>query len=139
MTEDQCEKAPVPVFTVDLHKPVVLDKTESASCILEPDLVAPEPVSEGANNDVNKLPGLRGSPRISNQVVKHPDNFLCVTVNETSFLPPSPDDPRRCSTGVKNMDKAPSKTPSPNALVRKSLFSGHQDDGTTSQSTVHLS
>ena len=78
-------------------------------------------------NTTERLPGLRGSPRISNQIARHPDNFLCVTVNETSFMPPSPDDPRRCSTGVKNKENAPAKTPSPNTLVRKSLFDGQSE------------
>ena len=87
-------------------------------------------IESAPGHTAERLPGLRGSPRISNQIARQPDNFLCVTVNETSFLPPSPDDPRRCSTGVKNMDKAPSRTPSPNAFVRKSLFDGQKESQT---------
>ena len=103
---------------------VTMQRVDEATTVVVPQ-EEPEPV-------VERLPGLKGSPRISNQVIKHPDNFLCVTVNETSFMPPSPDDPRRCSTGVKSKENVPSKTPSPNALVRKSLFNGKQEEVTTS-------
>jgi hypothetical protein len=52
------------------------------------------------NIDDSGLPGLRGSPRISNQQYAC-SSFLCRSVSESSFFPPDPDDPRRCSTGVK--------------------------------------
>ena len=99
-----------------------IEDGEDHGAVEKVEVPAPDKTTE-----VGRLPGLRGSPRISNQIAKHPDNFLCVTVNETSFLPPSPDDPRRCSTGVKNKDNVPSKTPSPGAVVRKSLFNGQQE------------
>ena len=102
------------VFNISLHKPVNIEKIDEKA----PD----NPSLSGVEAEVEKLPGLKGSPRISNQVVSHPDNFLQVTINETSFLPPSPDDPRRCSTGVKNKENQPAKTPSPNSAIRKSLF-----------------
>ena len=110
--------APAPVFSVRVHEPVNIEQAQ------EPP--TPAVVEETA---VERLPGLKGSPRISNQVVSHPDNFLQVTINENSFLPPSPDDPRRCSTGVKNKENQPAKTPSPNALVRKSLFGSETEAG----------
>ena len=47
------------------------------------------------------LPGLKGPPRISSQQYPSSQSFLQKTIHETSFLPPSPDDPRRCSIGVK--------------------------------------
>ena len=58
------------------------------------------------------LPGLRGSPKVSNQLhggaalgVGDHYSFLHKTVTEASFMPPSPDDPRRCSTGIKDKNK----------------------------------
>ena len=43
-----------------------------------------------------------------------------MTIGEQSFLPPSPDDPRRCSTGVKSRDLA-HLPPSPAEDMRRSL------------------
>ena len=120
LTEAEIDKmdggAGVPVFSVSLHQPVLIEKMEEK-------ISDSPPVQE----EVEKLPGLKGSPRISNQVVSHPDNFLQVTINETSFMPPSPDDPRRCSTGVKNKENQPAKTPSPSSAIRKSLFSSENE------------
>ena len=33
------------------------------------------------------------------------NSFLYKTVTEANFMPPSPDDPRRCSTGIKDKNK----------------------------------
>ena len=114
--------AATPVFSISHHQPVNIEQVQErkSSC---------EATAEVEETEVQRLPGLKGSPRISNQVVSHPDNFLQVTINETSFLPPSPDDPRRCSTGVKNKENQPAKTPSPNAVVRKSLFGSETEAG----------
>ena len=82
----------------------------------------PLSVDERSPEPSNKLPGLRGSPRIGMPLPSKPENFLQVTINENSFMPPSPDDPRRCSTGVKLKDCMPVVSPSPDAEVRKALF-----------------
>jgi len=134
LTEDQEDNFPKPVFSISHHQAINIDKlntesvmapTENLTTTLQQNGICEETQVNAQDNVAasDTLPGLKGSPRISNQMSKHPDNFLCVTVNETSFLPPSPDDPRRCSTGVKNKENMQSKTPSPNAFVRKSLFS----------------
>ena len=82
----------------------------------------PLSVDERSPEPFNKLPGLRGSPRIGMALSSKFENFLLVTINENSFMPPSPDDPRRCSTGVKFKDSMPVVFPSPYAEVRKALF-----------------
>ena len=64
------------------------------------------------------LPGLRGSPRLSHQMASG-RSFLQATIGDTSFLPPDPEDPRRCSTGVKT--KGGILIGSPTEEVRKSL------------------
>ena len=57
----------------------------------------------------------------------HPLTLLPqVTIGEQSFLPPSPDDPRRCSTGVKSRDLA-HLTPSPAEDMRRSLQFGEEE------------
>ena len=136
----------IPDIKLTVHEPITIDKMESEAEVTKKDVEPtqqdpPQSVDKEKNQEpgamvlasshtAERLPGLRGSPRISNQMARQPDNFLCVTVNETSFMPPSPDDPRRCSTGVKNKDNAPSRTPSPNAFVRKSLFDGQKESQT---------
>lgn len=147
--------AKIPLFQATVHEPININKIPVTVTDIEPSYPdpppsldktkekEPEPVTldSAPSHTTERLPGLRGSPRISNQIARQPDNFLCVTVNETSFMPPSPDDPRRCSTGVKNKDNAPTKTPSPNAFVRKSLFDGQQGSQTEVTSppgSVHL-
>ena len=105
------------VFNLSHHQPVQLE-----SVGLPPSADKPPP-PKSPELQTRQLPGLRGSPRISNQISSHPESFLQVTINETSFLPPSPDDPRRCSTGVKHKENMAMVSPSPNAEVRKSLFS----------------
>ena len=140
--------AQIQVFKVTAHEPININKIEDEAEVTTNDDKSiqqnppqsihrtkekdQEPVTmdTAPGHTAERLPGLRGSPRISNQIARHPDNFLCVTVNETSFMPPSPDDPRRCSTGVKNMDNAPTRTPSPNPFVRKSLFDGQKESQT---------
>ena len=142
--------AQIQVFKVTAHEPININKIEDEAEVNTNDdkSIQQDPpqsmhrtkendqeavtmdTAPGPGHTVERLPGLRGSPRISNQIARHPDNFLCVTVNETSFMPPSPDDPRRCSTGVKNMDNAPTRTPSPNPFVRKSLFDGQKESQT---------
>eukprot|EP00090_Calanus_glacialis_P044436 TRINITY_DN7927_c0_g1_i1.p1 TRINITY_DN7927_c0_g1~~TRINITY_DN7927_c0_g1_i1.p1 ORF type:complete len:1819 (-),score=663.72 TRINITY_DN7927_c0_g1_i1:83-5539(-) len=110
---------PDQVFNISLHQAVQippLPNPPQYTYAVPTIPKSPEPM-------VRHLPGLRGSPRISNQMSSHPESFLQVTINETSFLPPSPDDPRRCSTGVKHKENMPVMSPSPNAEVRKSLFS----------------
>ena len=148
-------EAQIAVFKATVHEPVNINKMEGDAEVTvtgiepcHPDLPQSfdrtrekelQPVTldsaPGHTTERERLPGLRGSPRISNQIARQPDNFLCVTVNETSFMPPSPDDPRRCSTGVKNKDHAPAKTPSPNAFVRKSLFDGQEAQTELTSST----
>ena len=136
--------AKIPFFQATVHEPININKISATVTVVEPSYPdppqslnkteekEPEPVTldSAPSHTTERLPGLRGSPRISNQIARQPDNFLCVTVNETSFMPPSPDDPRRCSTGVKNKDNVPTKTPSPNAFVRKSLFDGQKESQT---------
>jgi len=123
-----------PVFNTSLHQPVVISHlsqditSHQTSRLLSPNFIKPSSPPKSVpprspEPPARHLPGLRGSPRISNQMSSHPESFLQITINETSFLPPSPDDPRRCSTGVKNRENLPNLSPSPNAEVRKSLFS----------------
>ena len=50
--------------------------------------------------DSEPLPGLTGSPRVSH-LRQQGHSFLACSPGEQSFLPPSPGDGRRCSTGVK--------------------------------------
>ena len=87
--------------------------------VLEEDLVnAGHVPSRVLPEDDLGLPGLRGSPRLSHQMASG-RSFLQTTIGDTSFLPPDPEDPRRCSTGVKTRGSPLSG--SPTEEVRKSL------------------
>ena len=72
------------------------------------------------------LLGLKGSPPISNQQYPSSQSFLQKTIHETSFLPPSPDDPRRCSTGVKKNESFESFEVS--CDIKKSLFNDKTEE-----------
>ena len=102
-------------FAVPSH-PV---QTDHFLGVLEEDLANPVQLpSRVLLEDDLGLPGLRGSPRLSHQMASG-RSFLQATIGDASFLPPDPEDPRRCSTGVKTRGGA--LIGSPTEEVRKSL------------------
>ena len=69
---------------------------------------------------------MKGSPQISNQQYPSSQSFLQKTIHETSFLPPSPDDLRHCSTGVKKNESLKSFEVS--CDIKKSLFNDKTEE-----------
>ena len=118
------------------------EEAEAKHALLPDPAVRPS-VALSPEPGLGALPGLRGSPRISNQVSARPESFLQVTVSEMSFLPPSPDDPRRCYTGVKNKETAADIAAQLTGDIRKNLFqqaeAGQAGQTVTSQDFTPLS
>ena len=88
-------------LTTDCAEPLTPLLSSQSLKVLDEDLVNPSVCrSRVLDEEDLRLPGLRGSPRVSHQVASG-QSFLQATIGDASFLPPDPEDPRRCSTGVK--------------------------------------